>query len=159
MRLNNYIPRSKLQVKTTYVQKPRFPLIDAHNHINAIFNNSEGISPQEILDDMDEADVDICVDLDGGWGEDILQNHLDTYKANAPERFIHFGGVDWSQWFDKTRDFGEWAAKRLNEQVRWGAQGLKIWKNLGLKVHDHEMNLVPIDDPRLDPLWGTAGAL
>jgi predicted TIM-barrel fold metal-dependent hydrolase len=43
--------------------------------------------------------------------------------------------------------------------VKWGAQGLKIWKNFGLKVRDPEGNLVSVDDPRLDPLWGTTAEL
>jgi predicted TIM-barrel fold metal-dependent hydrolase len=159
MQLIDYTPRSKLQVKTTLVQKPRFPVIDAHNHINATFAPSESTSIQGLLGNMDEAGVKIFVDLDGGWGEDILQSHLDTYKSVSPERFIHFGGVDWLQWAEKAGEFGEWAAKRLQEQVRWGAQGLKIWKNLGLKVHDHLKNLVQIDDSRLDPLWSTAADL
>ena len=52
----------------------------------------------ELLDVLDAADVTQFVDLDGGWGEEILQRHLDYFKAKAPERFRIFGGVDWSQW-------------------------------------------------------------
>lgn len=108
---------------------------------------------------MDTAGVKVFVDLDGGWGEEILQRHLDSYKSLAPDRFIHFGGVDWSQWVEKGEKFSEWAAERLRAQVRWGAQGLKIWKNFGLKVRDPEGKLVPVDDPRLNPLWGKAAEL
>ena len=112
-----------------------------------------------MLKNLDEVGVKVFVDLDGGWGEDILQKHLETYKTAAPDRFVHFGGVDWSQWTAKAGKFGEWAAKRLRTQVSWGAQGLKIWKNFGLKVHDPEGNLAPVDDHRLDPVWGTAAEL
>jgi len=159
MKLPDFAPRSKLQIKSTLIQKPRFPVIDAHNHAKAVFTPSKKQSVGEMLKNLDQVGVKVFVDLDGGWGEDILQNHLDTYKSAAPDRFIHFGGVDWSQWPDKGGGFGEWAAKRLREQVRWGAQGLKIWKNLGLKICDPEGNLVPVDDPRLDPVWGTAAEL
>ena len=99
------------------------------------------------------------MDLNGGWGEAILQRNLDKFKSRFPERFIHFGGVDWSQWAEKGDGFGDWAAQRLQVQVAWGAQGLKIWKTLGLQVRDHRENLAPVDDPRLDPLWETAAAL
>jgi predicted TIM-barrel fold metal-dependent hydrolase len=43
--------------------------------------------------------------------------------------------------------------------VQRGAQGLKIWKVLGLHVRDQHGELVPVDDPRLDPVWDTAGEL
>ncbi len=159
MQLSDFAPHSKLEIKNRRFHKPRFPVIDAHNHIGAALNPSEKISAQELLENLDAAKVEIFVDLDGGWGEGILQNHLDTYKSAAPDRFIHFGGVDWSQWSDKGGKFAEWAAKRLQVQVGWGAQGLKIWKNFGLQVRDPDGNLVPVDDPRLDPLWGTAAEL
>jgi predicted TIM-barrel fold metal-dependent hydrolase len=99
------------------------------------------------------------VDLDGGWGEEVLQKHLGHFKAAAPERFVHFGGVDWSQWEVQGDRFGEWAAERLRKQASWGAQGLKIWKNLGLRVRDQHGTLAAVDDTRLDPLWATAGEL
>ncbi len=159
MKLLDFAPHSKLQVKNMNIQKPRFPVIDAHNHINTVFNPSDKISVGELLANMDEAGVKVFVDLDGGWGEDILQSHLDTYKSAAQDRFLHFGGVDWSQWPDKAGKFGEWAATRLRKQVSWGAQGLKIWKNFGLKICDPEGVLVSLNDPRLDPVWGTAAEL
>jgi predicted TIM-barrel fold metal-dependent hydrolase len=99
------------------------------------------------------------VDLDGGWGEEILQRHLDHFKAAAPERFCIFGGVNWAAWPEHGDRFGEWAADRLRTQVGWGAQGLKIWKPFGLHVRDQHDVLVRVDDPRLDLLWATAGEL
>jgi len=70
-----------------------------------------------------------------------------------------FGGVDWSQWFTRGEQFPEWAAERIRAQKVCGAEGLKIWKGLGLHVKDHQGNLVDIDDPRLAPVWETAGEL
>lgn len=108
---------------------------------------------------MDEADVRSCVDLDGGWGEEILDRHLKIYKEAAPDRFHVFGGVNWEQWNVHRNRFGEWAALRLREQARRGAAGLKVWKSLGLRVRDQSGALVAVDDQRLDPLWAMAGEL
>jgi predicted TIM-barrel fold metal-dependent hydrolase len=47
----------------------------------------------------------------------------------------------------------------LKVQKNNGADGLKIWKNFGLRVCDHNGNLVRVDDARLDPVWRTAGEL
>lgn len=160
LRLGEFVPVSQLVIPETVVNRPRFPVIDAHNHLAHPFGGGWDERPlTELLDRLDEANVTAYVDLDGGWGEDILQAHLDYFKQPAPERFLIFGGVDWSNWSHKKNDFGDWAAGRLREQVRWGAQGLKIWKPLGLHVRDHKEQLVAVDDIRLDPVWQTAAEL
>jgi len=99
------------------------------------------------------------IDLDGGWGEDILYQHLDYFKTKAPERFQIFGGVDWSKWESMGDGFANWAAGRLKVQKDAGAQGLKIWKPFGLHVKDHKGQVVKVDDARLNPIWETAGEL
>ncbi|NLG72440.1 MAG: amidohydrolase family protein [Chloroflexi bacterium] len=160
LRLIDYRPRPKLVVPETHIEKPRFPVIDAHNHLGELFGRSWDRRPlPELLDLLDEAGVQMLGDLDGGWGEEILHRHLDQFKAAAPERFQVFGGVDWSQWEVHGDGFGEWAAKRLEAQVRRGAQGLKIWKPFGLQVRDPAGRLAPIDDTRLAPIWEKASEL
>jgi predicted TIM-barrel fold metal-dependent hydrolase len=157
LRLFDYIPASKLVVPVTQIEKPRFPVVDAHNHLGAEFGGGWDERPvEELLDVLDQAEVKMLVDLDGGWGEDILDKHLDHFKNKAPQRFQVFGGVDWSKWGEKKDRFGEWAAKRLELQIRRGAQGLKVWKILGLQVKDQHGSLVPINDERLDPVWAKA---
>jgi hypothetical protein len=95
MQLADFRPTSKLVTKTTLVDKPRFPVIDAHDHLGESFGGGWDSKPlTELLDLLDEAGVTHYVDLDGGWGEDILHRHLDYFKAKAPERFQIFGGVE-----------------------------------------------------------------
>lgn len=160
IRLADFRPIPKLVTKETRVEKPKFPVIDAHNHLAEPFGGGWDKKPlSQLLDLLDEADVRVYVDLDGGWGEDILHRHLDHFKAPAPERFRVFGGVNWPAWTEHGDRFGEWAAKRLREQVARGAEGLKIWKPFGLHVKDQHGNLVAVDDARLDPIWQTAGEL
>jgi predicted TIM-barrel fold metal-dependent hydrolase len=160
MRLDNFKPHPALTTKETRITQPRFPVIDAHNHLGETFGEDWEERPvAELLDVLDEADVQVLVDLDGGWGEDILHRHLDKFKTAAPERFRVFGGVDWSAWPERDDRFGEWAATRLREQAARGAEGLKIWKQFGLQIRDQNDTLVPIDDVRLDPLWATTAEL
>ena len=160
MLLENHRPQSKLVTKTTLVNKPKFPLVDAHNHLGEPFGGGWDKRPlSELLDLLDEAGVLHYVDLDGGWGEDILYSHLKHFKEGAPERFRIFGGVDWSKWESLGDEFPEWAANRLRVQKETGAEGLKIWKPFGLHVKDHHGQLVKVDDPRLSPIWETAGEL
>ncbi len=158
MQLSDFQPRPRLEVKHTLIEQPRFRVIDAHNHLSPPFGGDWDTRPvSELLDVLDAAHVQLVVDLDGGWGEDKLRQHLDHFKAAAPERFQCFGGVDWSAWQDDR--FGEQAAARLRVQATWGAEGLKIWKPFGLHVRDQRGELVAVDDARLDPLWQTAGEL
>ncbi len=158
MLLENYRPHSKLITKTTLVEQPRFPVVDAHNHLSMFGASEHRPSLAELLDRLDQAEVGVFVDLDGGWGEGLLQEHLDWLQP-AAERFLFFGGVEWEQWKEKGEGFPEWAAARLKVQQSWGAAGLKIWKVLGLHVRDAQGMLVPVDDRRLDPIWQAAGEL
>lgn len=158
--LNQFQPIPRLVVPETQVNKPRFPVIDAHNHLAEPFGGGWDRRPlSALLDLLDEASVQVYVDLDGGWGEAILERHLDYFKAKAPERFQVFAGVDWDAWAEHGDHFGNWAAARLKAQVARGAEGLKIWKPFGLHIRDQHGNLVPVDDRRLDPLWETAREL
>lgn len=158
--LSDFKPKPKLVTHETQVSRPRFSVIDAHNHLSLDgFGGWDTRPVSELLDLLDQADVRVFVDLDGGWGEDILQTHLDHFKAAAPERFRIFGGVDWTKWAELGNRFPDWAAERLRAQAARGAQGLKIWKMLGLSVRDQNNQLVAVDDPRLDVIWATAGEL
>jgi len=160
MDLSQFRPRSQLVTPVTLVRKPRFTVIDAHNHLAEPFGGGWDHKPfSALIDQLDEAGVERYVDLDGGWGEDLLLKHLELFKARAPERFQVFGGVDWSQWAVLGNAFPDWAAKRLVAQKAAGAQGLKIWKPFGLHVRDEKGALVAVDDSRLQPLWAAAGEL
>jgi len=160
MRLADYRPVSKLVVPQTPVLVPCCPVVDAHNHLGDLFGGSWDRRPvAELLDVLDQAGIQVLVDLDGGWGEDILHRHLDHFKSAAPERFQVFCGVDWAEWPERGDGFADWAASQLAIRVRRGAQGLKIWKTLGLSVRDERGQLVAVDDRRLDALWDQAAGL
>lgn len=156
-------PSTKLVHRETRVQRPAFPVIDAHNHLGHLgpaFGGGWDRKPvAELIDQLDRANVTTYVDLDGGWSEDVLNAHLKKFKAAAPERFVLFGGPGWKHWAEDGNAFGERAAKRFERQVARGAQGLKIWKDFGLHVRDETGVLVAVDDPRLDPLWQTTSDL
>ncbi|MCJ7512094.1 MAG: hypothetical protein MUO23_03895, partial [Anaerolineales bacterium] len=158
--LKDFRPVSQLVTRVTDVTRPRFPVIDAHNHLADPLGGGWDKRPVgDLLHILDQAGVRRFIDLDGGWGELLLHQHLDRFKAAAPERFCVFGGVDWTQWQVQGPAFPDWAAHSLRLQRQRGAEGLKIWKGLGLSVKDSDGHLVSVDDPRLDPIWQTAGEL
>ena len=68
--LGEFKPKAKLVVKTTQVDAPRFPVIDAHLHLGSKFGGEWLGRPVEaLLEALDAAHVRTVVDLDGGWGE------------------------------------------------------------------------------------------
>lgn len=158
MPLSDYRPRSQLRTGTTHVPRPRFPAVDAHNHLGSPFGSEwEGRSARELADTLDAAGIDALVDLDGGWGDD-LRREIDRWAAPIPGRIAVFAGLDYDRWSEDAH-FGETEAARLRDGVGAGARGLKVWKTLGLRARDPDGRLVAVDDDRLDPLWAAAGEL
>jgi predicted TIM-barrel fold metal-dependent hydrolase len=158
MRLADYRPRSRLRTTTTPVPRPRFPAIDAHNHLGMAFGGDRPVrSAGELAEALDAAGLDAIVDLDGRWGE-ALRAEIDRWQRPLPGRVAVFAGLDYDRWAEDPA-FGETEAARLRDGVAAGARGLKVWKTLGLRARDPGGRLVPVDDARLDPLWATAGEL
>jgi predicted TIM-barrel fold metal-dependent hydrolase len=158
LRLADYRPRSRLRVPTHRVAKPRFPAIDAHNHLGSAFGGEWAErDPAELFDILDAAGVERIVDLDGGQGDE-LSREIDRWQARWPERVSVFAGLDYDAWATDPA-FGETEAAALADGVRRGARGLKVWKVLGLRARDPSGGLVAVDDTRLDPLWSAAAEL
>jgi predicted TIM-barrel fold metal-dependent hydrolase len=159
--LREFEPRHMLRVEEHEILRPRFPVIDAHNHLGDAFVSwsddwlSRPVS--DLLATLDEAGVRTVIDLDGRWG-DRLQAEIARYQEPYPDRFVVFAGVDYDNFAVDPR-FGETEARRLRESVAIGARGLKVWKTLGLRLRDSQGRLIPVDDSRLDPLWAAAGEL
>jgi len=150
-----------LRVPVNEPLRPRFDVIDAHNHLGGGVLGGSPSFPRKPLEElfalMDEVRVKAIIDLDGGWG-DRLRAEIAYYQEPHPDRFIVFSGIDYENFATDPR-FGETEARRLRESVALGARGLKVWKTLGLRLRDPEGRLIPINDERLDPLWATAAEL
>jgi predicted TIM-barrel fold metal-dependent hydrolase len=156
--LEDFRPVQALRVPATAVPRPRFPAIDAHNHLGEPFGGDwSARSPAELGAVLDDAGVERIVDLDGGWG-DRLRREIERWQDALPGRVAVFAGLDYDRWAADGA-FGETEAARLRAGVAAGARGLKVWKLLGLRARDASGRLVAVDDPRLDPLWAAAGEL
>jgi predicted TIM-barrel fold metal-dependent hydrolase/lysophospholipase L1-like esterase len=146
--LRDFEPRSMLRAETHRIDKPRFPVFDIHNHLDTG-------DAKKIIAAMDASNVRIAVNLSGGFGENLRQQ-IQKF-AKFPGRVITFANINWKL-IDEP-DFSERAVKQLEEDVRAGARGLKVFKSLGLTIKDKSGKIVPIDDPRIDPIWEKAGQL
>jgi uncharacterized protein len=153
MSFEEYEPKSGLTVPEHPVTRAKYPFIDVHNHQNGSMSKD---ALQKLVKDMDGLNLQIMVNLSGGTGYN-LKSGLTNMKGNYPTRFLLFANVDFKNIDDP--DFGPKAAAQLEQDVKNGAQGLKIFKNLGLTLTDKNGKRIPTDDPRLDPIWAKCGQL
>ena len=152
-------PVSQARVRVTEVLRPAAPVIDAHNHLGRWLSpTGDWLVPDvgELLDIMDEAGVIHIVNLDGLWGHELEEN-LDRYDRAHPDRFSTFCHLDLSA-FERTNPTHALVIG-LRRAHRSGAKGVKVWKDLGLRVRDGRGRLVMPDDDRLRPVWDLAGEL
>ena len=152
MDFEKYNPTSTLVVSENKVTKARFPFIDVHCHQESM----PSMDLSGLIKEMDKLNMKVMVNLSGRSGNSIVQS-AKNIRDNYPKRFIVFANVDFSGvgqegWTEK-------AAKQLEEDVKNGANGLKVFKNLGFSVTDKDGKRVAIDDPRLDLIWDKAGEL
>jgi uncharacterized protein len=152
MDFETYNPKSTLVVPEHVLTRAKYPFIDVHNHQ---WDMSTG-RLKELVIDMDKLNLQVMINLSGNNGSK-LKNATDNVKSSYPNRFIVFANID----FDGVGrpNWTENAVKQLEQDVKNGANGLKIFKNLGFSVTDVSRKRVAVDDPRLDPIWQKCGEL
>lgn len=151
LKLLDWQPKSQMVVKETIILKPKFPVIDIHNHLGDLKNT------KKYLQEMDKAGVWKAVSLDGRSAKDFYKEHLEVSQKLSKERLLVFFRPDFSN-IDE-QDYGIKEAKKLEDAVRLGARGMKISKVLGLTDKDKSGKVIPVDDPRIDPIWAKCGEL
>ncbi len=152
MTVDEYNPKSSLVVPGNLLTRSRFPFIDVHSH-----HRTPGPERVDaIIADMDAMNMAMAVNLSGGSGETLVQT-IEAMKGRYPDRFVVFANLSFRD-IDNP-DWGQNAAAQLERDVQAGAQGLKIFKNLGMTLNDSAGNRIATDDPRFDPVWTKAGEL
>ena len=164
MDFEKYEPISTLVVPEHKPMKAKFPFIDVHNHQFSM--PTQNI--QTLLKEMDLLNMRVMVNLSGRSGRTIggqsglqdnayLVSAIKHTKEFTPNRLIQFTNISFIG-FDEP-GWQENAIKELVEDVKSGANGLKIYKSLGFSVKDKKGKYVPIDDPKLDDIWEKCGEL
>jgi predicted TIM-barrel fold metal-dependent hydrolase len=155
--LKDWDPKPMLHASSHEVPYAKFYVIDVHNHVNdARGVHGPDVAPSVVVRGMDQANVKTVVILTGMWGEK-LQGVLDKMVKPYPDRFVVFAQMDWSKIDDP--NFSAEMVAQLDDAVKRGARGLKVLKDWGLGVKDKRGKLLPIDDPRMDPVWEECGKL
>lgn len=170
LNIEDYQPKSMLVAAETRVTRARFPVIDAHTHVSAIFGprmapdqDLPETAPSlqqlaQILKWMDELNVRTLINLTGGAGT-VLQANIATLQNRHKGRFLVCTEPSFDR-FPESR-YPQWQADELGRAKQAGAVGLKLLKTLGVYLREKgkEGPLVRIDDSRFDPMWEAAGQL
>ncbi len=149
LRLSDFHPRSALRTPAVRIEKPRFPVIDYHNHLDSM-------RPKDVLAVMDECGIERVVNITMQVGQTALEI-IDKYHAAAPDRFYSIGWMDWSG--VERSDFVQVTRDRLHRLVEHGTIGIKFWKDFGLTLRDSDGQLLRIDDERFAPIFEECGKL
>ncbi|NND71795.1 MAG: amidohydrolase family protein [Rhodothermales bacterium] len=148
-------PRSTLVVDENPVTRARFPFVDVHAHFFGAADMSDD-QLEKLVGEMDAMNMAALVNLSGRSGQ-ALRNSISTMEGYAPERFVTFANVDFRGIDDP--GWTEASVTQLEADIRNGARGLKIYKNLGMEVRDSKGNRVRVDDERIGPIWDLCGRL
>jgi predicted TIM-barrel fold metal-dependent hydrolase len=111
---------------------------------------------------MDQWGIDGMVNLSGmvpGPPRHMLETQLEVARASGG-RIAVFTNVNFVRAVRTRADYGTALAEELSVAKDMGAVGLKIPKGLGLGYPAPDMeSVLPVDDPKLDPLFEEAGKL
>lgn len=148
------------------MEHPRYqgPIIDSHTH-------ADGTNLNLVQEIGSRNGVAAMVNLWNGklpppafddWVEEVGEH---KWRETGPTGYDTAGVGETNFLLHHTPDLARIAepdfASFISDDVRAaataGASGIKVWKNLGLGIKDERGELVAVDDPRLDPLWRTAG--
>jgi len=144
--IDEYQPKSTLVTKEHKVERAKFPFIDIHSH----HWNPTAEEVDRLAKEMDTINLRVMVNLSGGTGEE-LKKTVAVMKGRYPDRFVVFANMSYDDL--NTPGFGKRVAARLEEDVKNGAQGLKIFKNFGMDLKYASGERVHVDDPEFDAVF------
>lgn len=135
------------------VEEPRTappPIIDSHVHITPL--------PETMnlaLQIFSQVGVTRFAVKSAGTPGTLRYKETVRFAEILGEKMAFFTNLDWDGVDDP--GWGEREADRLEQAMRDGASGVKIFKALGLGVRLKDGKLMRVDDPRMEPIWQRAG--
>jgi uncharacterized protein len=148
----DYRPRSTVVAEEHLRPRAKFPVVDIHSH--------QRITPENVerfVKELDALNLRVLVNLSGG-SSDRLKQGVEAIRASKyADRFRLFANVTW----DGAGGPG-WKEREvagLEQAVKDGAIGLKVFKDLGLRSRKADGSRLKVDDPDLDPVWQTCTRL
>lgn len=153
MDFEDYDPPGTLVVPQHPTTHAKFPFIDVHSHHWRMAEQDL----DKLTREMDTLNMGIVVNLSGRGGKQLLAMMENVNKSTHTNRIAIFTNIEIRS-IDEP-DWAESTVAQLEFDVKNGAKGLKIYKSQGMSNEDKNGNRIPINDPRLDPVWAKCGEL
>ena len=153
MDFERYDPPSTLVVPEHPTPSAKFPFIDVHSHHWRMAEQDLDL----LIRQMDSLHMQIVVNLSGRGAAALKAMFDNVRKYGYQDRIVIFTNINIRSIDDP--DWTEATLQQLEYDVGIGACGLKIYKSQGMFDTDSTGNRIPIDDPRLDPVWAKCGEL
>lgn len=136
----------------TKKKRPKLYIIDSHVHIRP-----DPYSMTTALKLFKEVGVKKFAVKSAGNPGDLRYPKTLRYAQALGAKMAFFTNLDWDgiddpKWADRE-------VKKIEQAMRDGASGIKIFKALGLGVRTKDDKLLKVDDPRLDPIFKRCGEL
>jgi len=145
--IREYKPKSTLVVPQHPVPRAKFPVIDIHSHQPTPISNEE---LGRVIKGMEANNLRLLVNLSGSSGGRLQQGVQAIRNSPYKDRMVLFANVDF-------RNVGPgWsgrAAAQLEADIKAGAVGLKVFKDLGMFDRKADGSRLHVDDPELDAVW------
>ena len=140
------MPKALMKLPRTNITRAKFPAVDIHFHGRSLRTPQDY---QKTIQMMDMTNLAVLSDMDGGFGQafDRAMKIGEPYK----DRVIHFARLNYAGINEK--GWSERTTAELERCFKAGAQGLKIWKDVGLTFKNPDGTYIQADDPRFDPIW------
>ena len=151
--IREYHPKSQLVAPQHPVPRAKFPVVDIHSH------QSTPISPGEferVMAGMQANNLQILVNLSGSSGSRLRQGVEALRASKYKDRMVLFANVNFN---GVGPGWGAHAAKQLDDDIKAGAMGLKVFKDLGMFDRKADGSRLQVDDPELDAVWETCARL
>jgi len=151
--IREYKPKSTLVAPQHLVPRAKFPVIDIHSHQSTPIAAAEF---DRVVQGMNANNLRLLVNLSGGSGTRIRQG-VDAIRASKhSDRMVLFANVNFG---GVGPGWGPKAAAQLEADIKAGAMGLKVFKDLGMFARKTDGTRLRVDDPELDPVWAACGRL
>ena len=151
--IRDYKPHSTLVVPQHPVPRAKFPTVDIHSHHPTPIPADQYA---QVVKAMDANNLRVIVNLSGGWGDQLRQGLTAIKSSPYPDRMVLFANVDFN---NVGPGWGQRWAKQLEDDIKAGAVGFKIFKNLGLTARKADGSRLKVDDPELDPVFEVCAKL
>jgi len=119
--------------------------IDIHAHMG-----SDAPWFRDVLDSINQKILTICT---GGTDPVRMFRSIDTARQLVEKNPRYYA---WITTFDLNgRDEPDWAEsviRQLEDDFSNGAIGVKVWKDIGMKIQNQEGEYIQIDDPMFEPI-------